>query len=208
LEPTKVVVWARNAVCADPETGARLQYIPEEGAAGTSGAVRGSARGGKAIWTVAPRAGTPRPTRATAGAAVPGREAIAEVERRAVGLRGALLLPLAVSLPLPADESCRSRVMSPLIERSPFSAVLLALLASRAEVGVGFLEEAANETCEADSEADSAADAGAEVTAAADCERWRMASSEGLRRRSWDRCPGVCDRGIGGAWSRASLASS
>jgi hypothetical protein len=186
--------------------------MPEEGAAGTSGAVRGSASGGKAVWTAAPRAGAPRPvpTRATLGAAVPGRGAMADVDRRAVGLRPALLLPLPVSLPLPAEESCRSRVMSPLIDRSPFSAVLLGC---RAEVGVGVLElVVAKEACEADSwEADSAAEAGAEPTAAEDCERWRMESSEGLRRRSWDlleRWPGVCDRGIGGARSRASLASS
>ena len=45
------------------------------------------------------------------------------------------------------------------------------------------------------------------IAAADDCERWRMAMSAGLLRRSWlldERWPGVCDRGSGGARSWAS----
>lgn len=46
------------------------------------------------------------------------------------------------------------------------------------------LEEEAKEACEAESVAESEAEAGAEPAAADDCERWRIESSEGLRRRS------------------------
>lgn len=75
-------------------------------------------------------------------------------------------------------------------------------------MGVGVLAEGMEkEACEAESEAD----AGAEPTVADDCERWRIESSEGLRRRSWlldARWPGVCERGIGGARSCDSVLSS
>ena len=49
MDPIRVVVCARREVCGLPQVGARDQYIPEEGAAGTSAAVRGSARGGKGV---------------------------------------------------------------------------------------------------------------------------------------------------------------
>lgn len=45
-----VLVCARSEGCAWPDTGALDQYMPEEGAAGTSGAVVGEARGGKAVY--------------------------------------------------------------------------------------------------------------------------------------------------------------
>lgn len=46
-----VVVCARSDGCGCPETGARDQYMPEEGAGGTSGAdmAGGEARGGKGV---------------------------------------------------------------------------------------------------------------------------------------------------------------
>jgi hypothetical protein len=130
-----VVVWARNGVCADPETGARDQYIPDDGAAGTSGDVLGSARGGKGIcWGIRAAEPPPRPPprvvalpRAAPVVLPPAMidtlllptgllpPAIAEVERNAVGRRVALLLVLP-SLPLPVpDESWRSRVVVPVI---------------------------------------------------------------------------------------------
>lgn len=45
-----VVVCARSAGWPCPDTGARDQYMPEEGAEGTSGADVGEARGGKATY--------------------------------------------------------------------------------------------------------------------------------------------------------------
>src|SRR5512140_596022 len=178
FEPTNVVVWARNDVCADPETGARLQYIPDDGAAGTSGAVLGSASGGNAVCAAAPRAAPlAAPTRETAcGGVVPGRAAIAEVDRSPVGRR-VVLLPLPVSLPLPAEESCRSRAgaatPAAFETGSPFSV----LLGCRAEMGVVVLEE--KEACEAERVVERDAEAGAEPAAADDCDRWRIESSEG-----------------------------
>lgn len=50
FEPMMVLVWARSEGCAEPETGARDQYMPDEGAGGTSGDVVGEARGGKAVY--------------------------------------------------------------------------------------------------------------------------------------------------------------
>lgn len=44
-----VVVCARNAGWPCPETGARDQYMPEEGAGLTSVPVVGDARGGKGV---------------------------------------------------------------------------------------------------------------------------------------------------------------
>lgn len=45
-----VLVCARSEGCAWPDTGARDQYMPEEGAGGTSGEEVGEARGGKAVY--------------------------------------------------------------------------------------------------------------------------------------------------------------
>lgn len=45
-----MLVCARSEGCAWPDTGARDQYMPEEGAGGTSRAVAGEARGGKAVY--------------------------------------------------------------------------------------------------------------------------------------------------------------
>ena len=65
--------------------------------------------------------------------AAPARLAMADVERNPVGRR-AILLPLSVvSFPLPAEESCRSRVVVALLGSPLLSPVLLTC---RADVGV------------------------------------------------------------------------
>ena len=43
-------MWARNDGCGVPETSAFDQYMPDAGAAGTSGASFGFWRGGNGIW--------------------------------------------------------------------------------------------------------------------------------------------------------------
>jgi hypothetical protein len=114
---------------------------------------------------------------------------MADVERIAGGRR-------AVSLLLPADESS-----------IPFSA----MLGCRVEVGVGvFVEDTEKEAAGVDSSEVTPDDEEGVIVAAEDCERWRMAMSAGLLRRSWlleERWPGVCDRGIRGVRSCASAAS-
>jgi hypothetical protein len=117
---------------------------------------------------------------------------MADVERTAGGRRAGSLL-------LPADESCCSE--------TPFSA----MLGCRVEVGVGvFVEAAGKEAAGAVSDDVRPDEEDGVIEAAEDCERWRMAMSAGLLRRSWlldERWPGVCDRGIGGVRSSASSAS-
>lgn len=135
-----------------PEVGARDQYIPDDGAARTSGAVLGFVKGGKGVKTSAPLAGWPRPvpTRGWEGAAwlPPGGRpplVMAEVERRLVGLRG-WVVEVVDSLPLPAEapESPLSRPRVRLTVRllvlllSPFS-VMVGWRDGGAELGVGAL---------------------------------------------------------------------
>ena len=50
LLPTSVVVCARSGECGAPDVGARDQYMPDVGAAGTSGAVFGSWSGGMGTY--------------------------------------------------------------------------------------------------------------------------------------------------------------
>jgi hypothetical protein len=89
---------------------------------------------------------------------------MADVERIAGGRR-------AVSLLLPADESS-----------IPFSA----MLGCRVEVGVGvFVEDTEKEAAGVDSSEVTPDDEEGVIVAAEDCERWRMAMSAGLLRRSW-----------------------
>lgn len=113
-----VLVCARREGCAWPETGARDQYMPEEGAGGTSGEVVGEARGGKAVyfedeadrdevvvvlvelrWVVDREAAVLEAERSAMALVVaevvmaldePGLLAMADVERRAVGRRAEL----------------------------------------------------------------------------------------------------------------------
>lgn len=120
--------------------------------------------------------------------AAPGRLAIADVERRAVGLRDMVpLVPFPFdSFPLPAEESWRSRVAG---VASPFSTLLLPVgwgWVFRAEVGVGFFAGGMEmEVCDVERDEEVAVIM-VLVAAAEDCERWRMdsSSSDGLRRRS------------------------
>ena len=255
MDPTSVVVCARRAVCGAPQAGARLQYMPEDGAGGTSGAVLGSASGGKGVKTSAPRAGAPRPvpTRGTEVEAVPlllvvlprpppppppgvlldpvpddeegveaapGRPAMADVERTAVGRRAVVveeavvLVPEFVSrlllllLAVAAEEAVRARAgVAAMPVGSPFSGAVICrgrvlymcgMLVAEAEREGGGIDE----------------DDVVGERAAADWDRWRRLSSALLLlllwRRSWlleERWPGVCERGIGGARSWASLTS-
>lgn len=129
--------------------------------------------------------------------APPGRLAIADVERSAGGRRGGSLLLLTL---LPAERFCLSLPEDvPAAEASSSSAII----GGRMIVGVDVFVE---------SEVDEAAEAGSEREDD-DCERWRIERSVGLLRLSWffeveERWPGVCDRGIGGARSGTSSASS
>ena len=87
--------------------------MPDDGAGGTSGAVRGSTSGGKGAWCIIwapgrapPRVPLARPTVDDAEGAPPGRPlAMADVDRMPDGRLD------DVSLPLPADESLRSRAV-------------------------------------------------------------------------------------------------
>jgi len=246
-----VAVCARRAVCGWPDVMAFVQYMPDEGASGTLGAVLGSISGGHGVYVSAPFAGMPRIREAPLVLllvllllvsllevliAVPdpelvpvvpvpapppgaGRPAMAEVERNAVGRRGADEV-LVVAAPDPfkasrllfaAEESCLSLLSS-------FSYVLVLVLGSRDDEGLlrdrdddadvamvkDVVEEEAEGTIVEDEEMlDAAAD---------DCDRWRMAISVGLSvgRRSWlldDKWPGVCERGIGVARSEDSAES-
>lgn len=74
-----------------PDTGARDQYMPDEGAAGTSGAVLGSWRGGKGTWGPRGRGAADAlrdpPEAPDPVLAVVARPAMADVERIATGRR-------------------------------------------------------------------------------------------------------------------------
>lgn len=206
-----MVVCARRAVCGAPQVGARDQYIPEEGAGGTSGAVRGSARGGKGVcaWErrVRREEETVRPVpvevelarmacgllwEVTGGTEVEGLLAMAEVERKLVGCReeGPVLLP--------AEESCLSRrsccACVWVWEASWWSMTWVAV----GEFGVVVADKAGDGPCVLVDGGTAKEGAGGGLLALAereaelldgpdvaeDCERWRMASSDGLRRRS------------------------
>lgn len=89
FEPTNVVVCARRAVCESPDTGAFDQYIPEAGAAWTSGAFAGSGRGGNDVcgprgvfwWVVTTTFRSGAGAGTLDGIAALGFAAIADVER-------------------------------------------------------------------------------------------------------------------------------
>ena len=198
LDPTSVVVWARSAGCGQPDTWARDQYMPDEGAGGTSGAVLGSMSGGKGMWT--PLTWAVRAALAcrdatavddTAADEPPGFATMADVDRSAVGRR-----PDPLPLPSAAEESCLSLVCVSDAD-SPF--------VERADCGPGdgpgvLLLNGGAGMCGREVEGE-----------AADCDRWRMDSSDGLRRRSWllvERWPGVWLRGRVAALSLASFSSS
>jgi hypothetical protein len=217
---------------------ARDQYIPEDGAAGTSGAVRGSARGGKGVCEWERRVRREDETvrllvevelarraceAAGAGADVEeGLLAMAEVERKLTGRRE------EVPVLLPAEESCLSRrtcwAWDCACEASWCSLTWVTMgdfgvvVEGKAGDGPGPLVDGdlpAGEAAKVEvgglamlaAAMDAALLAGNGV--AEDCDRWRIVSSEGLRRRSWlldARWPGVWLRGIGGARSLASSA--
>jgi hypothetical protein len=104
LLPTRVVVCARRGLWGAPDTGARDQYMPDEGAAGTSAAVEGSCRGGKGVY--APRgcrAGVDGLRGAVVGmASEEGLVAMADVVRMTKGRRE------SESLPSVEDPACGS----------------------------------------------------------------------------------------------------
>jgi hypothetical protein len=56
LDPIRVIVCARKEGCGVPDAKALDQYMPEAGAAGTSGASFGFWRGGKAVCVPCVRA--------------------------------------------------------------------------------------------------------------------------------------------------------
>lgn len=206
-----MAVCARREVCGLPQVGARDQYIPDDGAGGTSGAVRGSQRGGKGMWGCRRRwCWEWEVIRAVVVVLVvlarmegwgmvgaPGLEAMAEVERRAVGR---WLLRPGAPLELPAEESCLSRRCW---EEEEAETSLLSLFLVAGEVSLGVVG------CDGPPpgpgvllSCGTAKDgwlADGLVTATEDCDRCRMDSSDGLRRRSWlldERWPGVWLRGI------------
>lgn len=149
------------------------------------------------------------------GATVEGLLAMAEVERKLVGRRdeGPVLLP--------AEESCLSRrcCWTGAWEASWWSLMwgdFGVVADEKAGDGPGVLVD--GDRAEGDAAKDEVAcwlalaEREAELLpgpgTAEDCERWRMVSSDGLRRRSWlldARWPGVWLRGI---WGVRSLASS
>lgn len=76
--------------------------------------------------------------------------------------------------------------------------------------GAGALEDHVVDVCDCkEAEREAAGVGTAAAVAAADwTARWRMASSEGVGRRSWAldaRWLGVCERGTGGARPRVEL---
>lgn len=190
-----VVVCALRAGCGCPDTGARDQYMPLDGAGGTSVAVIGEASGGKDVY-VPPDERFPRemfelrlcvvervlPLVADLlspaplppdGADVPALLAIADVDRRFVE-RCLLLL----------DPSLDTGLWSPSTLLSPFGRPKLV---EDAIVELLVLSEGPFEDC---------ASVGLEAVAAADWARCRMESSDvdGFRLDAWlleERWPGV-----------------
>jgi hypothetical protein len=85
------------------------------------------------------------------------------------------------------------------------------MLGCRVEVGIGAFVEDRKEAAGVESDEVTPDDEEGVMAAADDCDRWRMAMSAGLLRRSWlleERWPGVCDRGIGGVRSSAASGPS